>query len=113
MILAVIPLPAVRPPARFGGIKINGQKVKYFKEKSSIDEGWINGGFFVLKPKIFDYIDNDSTIWEAEPLSNLANDNQLISFSHDGFWHPMDTLRDKIMLENIWESGEAPWKVWR
>lgn len=105
-------LTAAYSPGRFGALDISNGKVIKFTEKPKGDGARINGGFFVLKPKIFDYIDNDSTIWEAEPLSNLAKDNQLISFSHDGFWHPMDTLRDKMYLNELWSSGDAPWQVW-
>ncbi len=92
-------LTAVRPPARFGAIKLNGKKVTYFKEKSKLDEGWINGGFFVLEPKIFDYIKGDKTFFEREPLQKISKINQLCAFRHYGFWQCMDTLRDKEILE--------------
>ena len=92
-------LTAVRPPARFGAIKINGNKVSYFKEKSKLDEGWINGGFFVFEPKIFNYIKNDKTFLEKEPLSKLGKIKQLNAYKHKGFWHCMDTIRDKKILE--------------
>ena len=92
-------LTAVRPPARFGAIKINGNKVSYFKEKSKLDEGWINGGFFVFEPKIFNYIKNDKTFLEKEPLSKLGKIKQLNAYKHKGFWHCMDTIRDKEILE--------------
>ena len=93
-------LTAVRPPARFGAIKIANNKVKYFKEKSSLDEGWINGGFFVIEPEIFKYIKNDKTYLERKPLEKLAKSGKLIAFKHYGFWQCMDTLRDKVILEN-------------
>ena len=92
-------LTAVRPPARFGAIKISGKKVKYFKEKSKLDEGWINGGFFVMEPKILDYIKNDKTILERSPLEKICRINKLGAFKHHGFWQCMDTLRDKKLLE--------------
>ena len=92
-------LTAVRPPARFGAIKINGNKINYFKEKSKLDEGWINGGFFVFERKIFDYIEKDSTYLEREPLQKISKKGQLLAFKHYGFWQCMDTLRDKDMLE--------------
>ena len=102
-------LTAVRPPARFGAIKIKGNKVVYFKEKSKLDEGWINGGFFVMEPKIFDYIKGDQTFLEREPLVNLSKKKNLTAFKHSGFWQCMDTKRDKDLLENIWLSGDPPW----
>ena len=92
-------LTAVRPPARFGAIKIKGKKVSYFKEKSKLDTGWINGGFFVFNPKVFNFIKNDKTYLEREPLSKLGKLNQLNAYKHDGFWHCMDTIRDKEILE--------------
>ena len=94
-------LTAVRPPARFGSIKINGKIVKVFREKSKLDEGWINGGFFVFDPKIFKYIKNDSTFLEKEPLEIISKKKQLIAYKHEGFWHCMDTLRDKCLIEKI------------
>ncbi len=94
-------LTAVRPPARFGSIKINGKIVKVFREKSKLDEGWINGGFFVFDPKIFKYIKNDSTFLEKEPLEIISKKKQLIAYKHEGFWHCMDTLRDKYLIEKI------------
>lgn len=103
---------AVRPPARFGGLNFNGALVAEFTEKPQIGEGWINGGFFVLEPEIFDYIDDDASIWEREPLERLANDGQLVAFRHEGFWQCMDTLRDVRLLEKLWQSGDVPWKVW-
>ena len=103
---------AVRPPARFGGISFNGDLVAEFTEKPQIGEGWINGGFFVLEPGILDYVEDDNTIWEREPLERLADDGQLVAFRHDGFWQCMDTLRDVRLLEGYWESGDVPRKVW-
>ena len=103
---------AVRPPARFGGLVFEGDRVAEFTEKPQIGEGWINGGFFVLEPAVLDYIEGDESIWEREPLERLAADGQLMAFRHDGFWQPMDTLRDVRLLESLWESGDVPWKVW-
>lgn len=103
---------AVRPPARFGRLQIEGDQVVCFEEKPQIGEGWINGAFFVLEPGVFDYIDGDATMFEREPLENLARDGQLMAYRHDGFWQCMDTLRDKVRLESMWASGEAPWRTW-
>ena len=103
---------AVRPPARFGGLVFDGDLVTEFTEKPQIGEGWINGGFFVLEPGVLEYIDGDETIWEREPLERLAADGELMAYRHDGFWQPMDTLRDLRLLEALWESGEAPWRLW-
>jgi glucose-1-phosphate cytidylyltransferase len=103
---------AVRPPARFGRLEIEGDQVVSFEEKPQMSEGWINGAFFVLEPGVFDYIEGDHTQFEREPLENLARDGQLMAFRHEGFWQCMDTLRDKVRLEKLWESGEAPWKIW-
>ena len=103
---------ATQPPGRFGAINFQGTRVTSFQEKPSGDGGWINGGFFVLSPKVGDYIEGDATVWEKEPMTNLAKDGQLSVFFHDGFWHPMDTLRDKRYLEDLWSSGKAPWKKW-
>jgi glucose-1-phosphate cytidylyltransferase len=107
---------AVRPPARFGGLDITddvrGPRVRRFTEKPQIGEGWINGGFFVLEPGVMDYIDGDDTCWEAQPLERLAQDGQLMAYRHDGFWQCMDTVRDRRLLEQLWNAGEAPWKVW-
>ena len=103
---------AVRPPARFGGLSFDGDRVAGFEEKPQIGEGWINGGFFVLEPGVIDYIDADETIFEHEPLERLAADGQLVAWQHDRFWQCMDTLRDVRLLEGLWESGAAPWKVW-
>jgi glucose-1-phosphate cytidylyltransferase len=102
----------VQPPGRFGAIEMDGTRVTGFKEKPQGDGGWINGGFFVLSPRVVDYIDGDKTVWEKEPMENLAKDGELSVYMHDGFWHPMDTLRDKRYLESLWESGNAPWKLW-
>lgn len=103
---------ATLPPGRFGALKLDGHKVREFQEKPLGDGGYINGGFFVLSPKALDYIEGDATIWEQRPMKKLAADGQLAAFKHDGFWQPMDTLRDKTLLDNLWRSGEAPWKVW-
>ncbi|MBF0266078.1 MAG: glucose-1-phosphate cytidylyltransferase [Gammaproteobacteria bacterium] len=102
----------IQPPARFGAISIDKNKVTHFEEKPSGEGGWINGGFFVLSPKVIDLIDNDKTIWESEPLLELANNKELNAYIHNGFWQAMDTLRDKIQLEALWESEKAPWKIW-
>jgi len=106
-------LTATLPPGRFGALDFEGNKVRTFKEKPKGDGAMINGGFFVLSPKVIDYIENDSTVWERDPLEKLAEEGQLAAFQHDGFWQPMDTLRDKIHLENLWSNGKAPWKVWK
>jgi glucose-1-phosphate cytidylyltransferase len=102
----------VRPPARFGGIVFDGDRVSEFTEKPQAGEGWINGGFFVLDRGVLDYIDGDETLWEREPLERLAADGQLMACRHEGFWQPMDTLREKKILEELWATGRAPWKVW-
>jgi glucose-1-phosphate cytidylyltransferase len=102
---------AVQPPGRFGMLDISESMVSRFVEKPEGDGGWINGGFFVLEPKVIDYICDDSTTWEREPLRRLASDNQLSAFVHTGFWQPMDTLRDKLLLEELWTKGAAPWKL--
>ncbi len=104
---------AVRPPARFGGLVLEGDHVVEFREKPQIGEGWINGGFFVLEPKILDYIDGDGTLFEREPLERLAAAGQLVAYRHDGFWQCMDTLRDVRLLNGLWENGRAPWAVWQ
>ena len=103
---------AVLPPGRFGALAREGDAVRGFIEKPRGDGGWINGGFFVLSPKVINYIAADSTSWELEPMARLAADNQLHAFEHNGFWQPMDTLREKNLLEDLWASGEAPWKQW-
>lgn len=105
---------AVQPPGRFGVLKMgNSNTVSGFLEKPVGDGAWINGGFFVLSPKVGGYIESDSTVWEREPMENLARDGELMAWHHEGFWKPMDTLRDKRDLENLWDAGKAPWKVWR
>ena len=104
---------ATRPPARFGCMEMEGESVRAFSEKPQTSAGWINGGFFVFEPGVFDYLTSDATILEREPLEGLARDGQLMAYQHHGFWQPMDTLRDKELLEDLWNSGEAPWKVWR
>jgi glucose-1-phosphate cytidylyltransferase len=103
---------AVRPPARFGALEIQNGTVLGFREKPPGDSSWINGGFFVLSPRVLDYIDGDEAIWEGEPLQKLASDHELMAFQHDGFWQPMDSLRDKRHLNELWSSGRAPWRVW-
>ncbi|GAB4568738.1 MAG: glucose-1-phosphate cytidylyltransferase [Anaerolineae bacterium] len=105
-------LTAVRPPARYGHLELDGNQVVEFSEKPQAKEGWINGAFFVLEPGIFDYIDGDDTVWEHEPLERLARDGQLMAYKHTGFWQCMDTLREKYRLEQLWQSGHAPWKIW-
>lgn len=105
-------LTATFPPGRFGALDIENSKVYNFKEKPKGDGGMINGGFFVLCPDVIDYINGDSCIWERNPLETLAEQGQLAAYQHHGFWQPMDTLRDKIYLEELWQSGRAPWKVW-
>lgn len=107
-------LTAVQPPGRFGAIVLgqNDTKINSFHEKPTGDGAWINGGYFVLEPSVIDYIADDSTTWEQEPMKQLAHDGELNAFKHTGFWQPMDTLRDKMYLEDIWESGKAPWKKW-
>lgn len=103
---------AVLPPGRFGALARDGDAVRGFIEKPRGDVGWLNGGFFVLSPKVIDYIAADATSWELEPMAKLAAENQLQAFEHNGFWQPMDTLREKNLLEDLWASGEAPWKQW-
>ena len=103
---------AVQPAGRYGSLELDGSRVRGFIEKPNGDGGWINGGFFVLSPKVIDLIAADSTCWELEPMMKLATDNQLRAFEHNGFWQPMDTLREKKLLESLWDSGKAPWKVW-
>ncbi len=102
---------AVRPPARFGALRLDGDEVMEFSEKPQVGEGWINGGFFVLEPRVLDYLEEDQSILEREPLERLAADNQLMAFRHEGFWQPMDTLREKELLESLWSSGCAPWRT--
>ena len=100
---------AVRPPSRFGSLKLKGDSVVAFKEKPHAHEGWINGGFFVLEPSVLDYVDGDSMPFEEQPMEKLAVTGDLMAFKHDGFWHPMDTIRDKQTLEDLWNTGRAPW----
>jgi glucose-1-phosphate cytidylyltransferase len=102
----------VRSPARFGRISFNGNQITKFYEKPESAEGWINGGYFVLSPKVIDYIDDDDTVWERSPVERLARDGQLIGYRHYGFWSCMDTLKEKNFLEELWTSTKAPWKVW-
>lgn len=106
-------LTAVRPPARYGHLELDGAKIVSFSEKPQASEGWINGAYFVLEPEILDYIEGDNTQFEKEPLERLARDGQLMAYQHESFWQCMDTLREKHILETLWESGRAPWKVWR
>ena len=103
---------AVRPPARFGKLTLDGHSVTRFSEKPQLDEGWINGAFFVLEPEVHQYIDGDATQWEREPLEQLAADGQLMAYKHEDFWQCMDTLRDWKLLQSMWRSGNAPWKTW-
>lgn len=105
-------LTAVSPPGRFGALHINNSKVTKFIEKPTGDGGKINGGFFVLSPKVLDLIDGDDCVWEEKPMQELASNNNLYAFNHDGFWQPMDTLRDKKFLNDLWQTNKAPWKVW-
>jgi glucose-1-phosphate cytidylyltransferase len=105
-------LTAARPPARFGHLDLQGDKVAEFSEKPQTKEGWINGAFFVLEPRVFDYIDGDDTQWEHQPMERLARDGQLMAYRHASFWQCMDTLRDKKLLEKLWQEGNAPWKIW-
>ena len=105
-------LTAVRPPARYGHLMFEGDRISEFAEKPQIGEGWINGAFFVMEPQVFDYIDNDLTQFEKEPLERLAREGQLMAYKHEGFWQCMDTLREKHLLNELWNSGKAPWKIW-
>lgn len=105
-------LTATYPPGRFGALDLQGDRVASFKEKPMGDGGRINGGFFVLSPKVIDLIRGDETIWERDPLETLAGQGQLAAYTHEGFWQPMDTLRDKLLLEDLWASGRAPWRIW-
>ncbi len=106
-------LSAVRPPARFGHLDLDGDRVAEFSEKPQTKEGWINGAFFVLEPGVFDYIEGDDTQWEHKPMERLAREGQLMAYRHSSFWQCMDTLRDKKLLEKLWQEGNAPWKIWR
>jgi glucose-1-phosphate cytidylyltransferase len=105
-------LTATQPPGRFGALLFERNLITAFQEKPTGDGGWINGGFFVLSPKVFDFIEGDQTIWEREPLERLAAAGELSAYCHQGFWQPMDTLRDKVYLEELWATGQAPWKIW-
>jgi glucose-1-phosphate cytidylyltransferase len=107
-------LTAAQPPGRFGAFRLaaNSPKIETFHEKPEGDGAWVNSGFFVLEPNVFDYIDGDSMVWEREPLERLANEGQLVAYKHTGFWQPMDSLRDKKVLEDLWQSGNPPWRVW-
>jgi glucose-1-phosphate cytidylyltransferase len=106
-------LTAVQPPGRFGQLEMDGQRITSFREKPPGDGAWINGGYFVLTPRVLDYIDGDDTPWERDPMERLAAEGNLSAWVHRGFWHPMDTMRDKIYLEGLWAAGTAPWHVWR
>jgi len=106
-------LTATVPPGRFGALDLTGSKVASFREKPKGDGAMVNGGFFVLSPEVINYINGDETVWEKEPLEQLAEEGQLAAFHHDDFWQPMDTLRDKVYLEDLWQSGKAPWKAWK
>ncbi len=104
---------AVQPPGRYGALQLSDDcRVDGFQEKPQGDGGWINGGFFVLNPSVLDYIEDDTSVWEQDPLKSLAREGQLTAFHHEGFWQPMDTLRDKLLLEKLWSEGRAPWKCW-
>lgn len=105
-------LTAIKPPARFGALDIEGAKITAFREKPYGGSGWANGGFFVLSPKVIDYIDNDTTVWEREPLERLGQEHQLAAYQHQDFWCAMDTLRDKNYLEELWSTNKAPWNIW-
>jgi glucose-1-phosphate cytidylyltransferase len=108
----LVTVTAVQPPGRYGGLRLDGEQVISFEEKPAGDGGWVSGGFFVLSPKVVDYIAEDLTHWEREPLTQLAREAKVNAYQHRGFWHAMDTLRDKKYLEGLWESGQPPWKVW-
>ena len=109
----LVTVTAIQPQGRFGIIDINKKnKVTNFKEKPKGDNNWINGGFFVLKPGIFDFLENDSSVWEQKPLTEMTKRNQVVAFKHSGFWHAMDTVRDKLLLDNLWVQNRAPWKIW-
>ena len=105
-------LTATQLPGRFGALNLSGHRIESFQEKPHGDGAWVNGGFFVLSPRVLDYIDGDRTVWEREPMERLARNGEMMSFPHNGFWQPMDTLREKNYLEELWESGKAPWKIW-
>jgi glucose-1-phosphate cytidylyltransferase len=105
-------LTATQPPGRFGALSLHDSLITSFQEKPDGDGAWINGGFFVLSPVVIDYINDDETVWERQPMERLAQEGQFAAFRHEGFWQPMDTLRDKALLEDLWQSGRAPWKIW-
>ena len=105
-------LTATYPPGRFGALDMQDGQVQSFKEKPKGDGAMINGGFFVLSPEVLNYIDGDDCVWEQYPLNQLAEDGELMAYEHHGFWQPMDTLRDKVYLEELWQSDKAPWKIW-
>lgn len=105
-------LTAVLPPGRYGALSLEGDRVTQFQEKPPGENGWVNGGFFVLSPSVFDYLDGDTTVWEQAPLQRLASEGELTAHFHSGFWQPMDTLRERNILEDLWRRGEAPWKNW-
>ena len=109
---ASVTLTAIQPPGRFGALRIDEDRVVGFAEKPPGDGGWVNGGFFVVEPEAFDYIPGDDTVWENEPLERLAQDGKLAAYRHTGFWQNMDSLRDKMVLEEQWESGSPGWKIW-
>jgi glucose-1-phosphate cytidylyltransferase len=109
---AIATVTAVQPPGRFGALDVEGERVRSFEEKPRGDGGWTNGGFFVLSPAVSRYLEDDTTVWEQEPMRSLAREGQLASYRHDGFWQAMDTLRDRNQLQGLWESGRAPWRTW-
>ena len=108
----LVTMTAVRPPARFGHLELRGNQIAEFSEKPQTREGWINGAFFVVEPGVFDFIEGDETQWEREPLEALSRAGELMAFKHESFWQCMDTLRDKRLLESLWQTGNAPWKIW-
>ena len=110
---ALATLTAVQPPGRFGAIKTDKNKIIGFQEKPEGDGGWVNGGFFILSPKVIDYIADETTVWEASPMEKLAENGELSAYFHHGFWQPMDTLREKKYLEDLWKSDKAPWRIWK
>lgn len=103
---------AVQPPGRFGAVEVTNNRIKRFQEKPAGDSGWINGGFFVLSPRVLDFISGDATVWEREPMEQLAQQGQLAAYLHRGYWQCMDTMRDRLQLDDLWAAGHAPWKVW-
>jgi glucose-1-phosphate cytidylyltransferase len=109
---ALATVTAIQPPGRFGALDVDGERVRQFEEKPRGDGAWTNGGFFVLSPEIASYIEDDATVWEAQPMTSLAKDGQLACYRHAGFWQAMDTLRERTQLEDMWDSGKAPWRVW-